>query len=184
MMPAMTLDPAIGLLLVAAVALLFASASAHKLRDLRRFDEIFTAYGVLPSLTRWHLSRVIPVLELAVATGLVFEGSRLYATLVGMSLLFAYAGAIGINLRRGRRDLACGCGGPDDRRPIAPWMVWRNLLIAAALAGTLAPWAVRPLTFTDAVTLVFGLLTLALVYLCVDQMMNYLQRAAQLRGLR
>ena len=184
MMPAMMLDPAIGLLLVAAIALLFASAGAHKLRDLRRFDEIFTAYGVLPSLTRWHLSRAIPVLELAVAAGLVFDGSRPPAAAVGIGLLLLYAGAIGINLKRGRRDLACGCGGPDDRRPIAPWMVGRNLLIAMALGFALAPWTMRPLGFTDAVTVVFGLLTLALIYLCIDQMMNYLQRAARLRGSR
>jgi len=184
MMPAMRLDPAIGLLLVAAVALLFASASVHKLRDLRRFDEIFTAYGVLPALTRWRLSRAIPVLELAVAAGLMFDGSRPYATLAAIGLRLLYAGAIGMNLMRGRRDLACGCGGPDDRRPIAPWMVGRNLLIAMALAFALAPWTVRPLNFTDAVTIVFGLLTLALIYLCADQMMNYLQRAAQLRGSR
>jgi Methylamine utilisation protein MauE len=183
-MPSMTLDPAIGLLLVAAVALLFASASAHKLRDLRRFDEIFTAYGVLPALTRWHLSRAIPLLELAVAVGLVFDGPRPYAIVVGIALLLLYATAIGINLKRGRRDLACGCGGPDERRPIAPWMVWRNILIALVLACALAPWTVRPLNVTDAVTVVFGLLTLALIYLCIDQMLGYLHRAAQLRGSR
>ena len=184
MMPAMTLDPAIGLLLVAAAALLFASASAHKLRDLRRFEDIFTAYGVLPLLTRRHLSRVIPMLELGVAAGLLFDASRAHAVAVGTGLLLLYAGAIGINLRRGRRDLACGCGGPDDRRPIAPWMVWRNVLIALALAFVLVPWSVRPLSLTDAVTVVFGLLTLALIYLCIDQMMSYLHRAAQIRGWR
>jgi hypothetical protein len=180
----MMLDPAVGLLLVATVALLFASAGVHKLRDLRRFDEIFAAYGVLPAVSRWHLSWLVPVLELAVALGLSIDGSRLYAALVGVVLLLAYAAAIGINLRRGRRDLACGCGGPDERRPIAPWMVWRNVIIALALACALAPWTTRALGFTDAVTVVFGLLTLALIYLCIDQLMGYVQRAAHLRGSR
>lgn len=180
----MMLDPAIGLLLVAAIALLFASASAHKLRDLRRFEEIFAAYGVFTSISRWHLSRAIPLLELAVAAGLVFDPSRSYAAVAGIALLSTYAGAIAINLRRGRRDLACGCGGPDERRPIAPWMVWRNVVLALALVLALAPWTSRPVNFTDAVTVVFGVLTLALVYLCVDAMMGYLQRVAQLRGSR
>lgn len=177
----MMLDPAIGLLLVAAVALLFASASAHKLRDLRRFEEIFAAYGVLSG---WPLSRAIPVLELAVAAGLLFDPSRAYAALAGIALLALYAWAIAVNLRRGRRDLACGCGGPDERRPIAPWMVWRNILLALALVISLAPWTSRPLNFTDAVTVVFGVLTLALVYLCIDAMMGYLQRVAGFRGSR
>jgi hypothetical protein len=183
-MASMILDPAIGLLTVAAIALLFASASVHKLRDLRRFDEIFTAYGLLTPVARWHFSWAIPLLELAVAVGLPFDACRPYAAGVGIVLLSVYAAAITINLRRGRRDLACGCGGPDERRPIAPWMVWRNVVIALALAGTLAPWTARPFDFTDAVTIAFGLLALALIYLCIDQLMAYLQRSARLRDSR
>jgi len=178
------LDPAIGLLLAAALALLFASASAHKLRDLKRFDEIFSAYGLLTGVARLRLSWSVPVLELAVAGGLLFDESRPYAATVGIVLLLTYAAAIAVNLKRGRRDLACGCGGPDERRPIAPWMVWRNILLALGLASTFAPWTTRPLNLTDAVTVVFGLLTLALIYLCVDQLMGYLQRSAQFGRLR
>ena len=36
----MILDPVVGILILASVALLFASAAVHKLRDLARFDEI------------------------------------------------------------------------------------------------------------------------------------------------
>jgi uncharacterized membrane protein YphA (DoxX/SURF4 family) len=180
----MMMDPAIGLLLGAAVALLFVSAGVHKLRNLRRFDEIFAAYGVFPALAEWHFSWLIPAFELGVAGGLLFDDSRPWAAAVGMALLLIYAGAIGINLKRGRRDLACGCGGRDERRPIAPWMVWRNILLALVLASTYVPWAARAFDFTDGVTVAFGLLTLALVYLCVDQLMGYVQRAAQFRGSR
>jgi uncharacterized membrane protein YphA (DoxX/SURF4 family) len=175
----MMLDPAIGLLLVAAFALLFGSAAVHKLRDWRRFDEIFSAYGVVPVLARWRLSWLVPGLELAVAVSLLADVTRPYAVFVGFMLLLAYAAAIGINLKRGRRDLACGCGGPDERRPIAPWMVWRNIVLALGLASTLMQWTGRPLVFTDAVTVTFGLGTLALIYLCIDQLMGYVQRAAR-----
>jgi hypothetical protein len=99
-------------------------------------------------------------------------------------LLLVYAAAIAVNLQRGRRDLACGCGGPNDRSPIAAWMVARNVALALLLGSAWVPWTSRPLVFTDAVTVVFGLATLALVYLCVDQMMSYVQRVARLRGLR
>ena len=183
-MAGMMLDPAIGLLVVAVVALLFGSAAIHKLRDLQRFDEIFAAYAVASVVARWHLSWVVPVLELATALGLLADTTRPYAAALGALLLLSYALAIGINLRRGRRDLACGCGGPNERRPIAPWMVGRNLVIALVVLSTLAPWSARPLGFTDAVTVAFGLSTLALIYLCVDQLMDYLQRVAQLRGIR
>ena len=183
-MTLMMLDPAIGLWATASIALLFASAGVHKLRDLRRFEEIFAAYGLVPASARLRVSWAVPVAEIGVAVGLLSDVCRPYAGAVGIFLLSGYAAAIAVNLRRGRRDLACGCGGPDERRPIAAWMVWRNILISLALAAVLAPWAARPLGLTDAVTVVFGLLTLALVYLCIDQLLGYTQRAAQLRGPR
>jgi hypothetical protein len=68
-------------------------------------------------------------------------------------------------------------------------MVWRNIVLALGLASTLVPWTGRHLVFTDAVTVAFGLGTLALIYLCIDQLMGYVQRAgrngpAHLRGSR
>ncbi|HEV7447809.1 MAG TPA: MauE/DoxX family redox-associated membrane protein [Steroidobacteraceae bacterium] len=178
----MTIDPAIAALVVACTALLFAAAAIHKLRDLRRFDEIFAAYGLLPLAARLRLSRAVPLLEAFVAVGLVLDVSRNAAARVGIVLLFAYAGAITVNLVRGRRELACGCGGPDDRRPIAPWMVWRNILFAIVLFPVMLPPGPRPLELTDMVTIGFGTATCALVYLCLDRLLGRTARlSAELR---
>jgi Methylamine utilisation protein MauE len=168
----LTIDPAIAFLVVACTVLLFAAAASHKLKDLRRFSEIFAAYGLLPSGVGRPASHAIPLLEAAVAAGLLFEGSRTPAACMGIVLLLAYAAAIAVNLRRGRRELACGCGGPDDRRPIAGWMVWRNVGVAILLAATMLPWSQRPLVLTDAVTVGFGTATSALVYLCLDRLLG------------
>ena len=185
----MVLDPAIGTLMVASVALLFASAAAHKLRNLPRFDEIFSAYGLMPAAlvavnSRPRISLLVPVLEIMVAAGLAVNVYRPYAAALGIALLSAYAAAIAVNLWRGHRDLACGCGGPDDRRPIAAWMVWRNLIIALIAAAAFVPWADRNLHFTDGVTIAFGLATAALIYLCADQLLTNARHTAQLRGSR
>src|SRR5215467_4401719 len=145
-------DPAVGVLLLACLALLFASAALHKLRDLRRFTEALRAYRVLPD-GAVRLAPLVPLAELTIAAGLFPSAARFGAGLGGAVLLVAYAGAIAVNLGRGRRDLACGCGGPDDARPIAPWMVVRNLTLALLLfATTLAPWKTRPLLALDALT--------------------------------
>jgi hypothetical protein len=183
-MQTMVLDPAIGTLVIASVAMLFASAGVHKLRDLARFEEIFSAYDLLPGIARLRISWVVPMLEFIVATGLIVKPFRLYAAALGILLLSAYAAAIGVNLMRGRRDLACGCGGPNDKRPIAAWMIWRNLLIALAAAIAFATWTERPLEFTDAFTIAFGLLTIVLVYLCVDQLFGNAARTATLGASR
>jgi Methylamine utilisation protein MauE len=180
----MILDPVVGILTMASSAVLFASAAVHKLRDLARFEAIFAAYGMIPASLGVRTSWAVPVSEMAVAAGLASNVTRPYAAALGILLLLAYGAAIAVNLRRGRRDLACGCGGPDERRPIAAWMVWRNILIAVAVATAYMPWTERPLTLTDGITIVFGLLTVALIYLCADQLFGNAQRTAQLRGTR
>lgn len=178
----MSIDPAIAVLIAACTALLFAGAAIHKLRDLRRFDEIFAAYGLLPLAARLRLSRAVPVLEALVAAGLLLDVTRIAAACVGIVLLLTYAGAIAVNLLRGRRELACGCGGPDDRRPIAPWMVWRNILFAVMLLAVMLPWSPRPLGLTDSVTIGFGTAACVLVYLCLDRLLGRSGRlSAELR---
>jgi hypothetical protein len=183
-MGGMILDPAIGILIVASVVLLFASAALHKLRDLRRFAETFTAYGLAPMNAGVRISWIVPILEVIVAAGLAVKVSRPYAGALAIIMLFGYAAAIAINLRRGHRDLACGCGGPDERRTIAAWMVWRNIVVALCAAAVFAPWTARQLALTDGITIAFGLLTVALVYLCVDQLFGNAQRTAQMWGSR
>jgi len=178
----MTIDPAIAALIVACGALLFAGGAIHKLRALRRFDEIFAAYGLLPWAARLRLSRAVPLLEALAAGGLLLDATRTAAAYVAIVLLLVYAGAIAVNLVRGRRELACGCGGPDDRRPIAPWMVWRNILFAFVLLPVTLPWSARPLGLTDMVTIGCGTATFALVYLCLDRLLGRTGRlSAELR---
>ena len=168
----MRLDPAVNALVIACAALLFAAAAIHKFRDLRRFAEIFTAYGLLPLAVSAPLAPVVPVLETLVAVGLLLDTSRAAAAGAGIVLLLAYAAAIAFNLMRGRRDLACGCGGPDDRRPIAGWMIWRNILIAGLLGSIMLPAAARALDPTDLVTIGGGTAACALVYLCLDRLLS------------
>ncbi|HZO24296.1 MAG TPA: MauE/DoxX family redox-associated membrane protein [Steroidobacteraceae bacterium] len=171
-MISLAVDPAVAALAVTCLALLFAAAALHKLRDLRVFAEIFAAYEILPGLVRLHLTALVPALEAGVAAGLLLKSTRPAAAVLAVTLLLGYAASIGINLRRGRRDLACGCGGPNERRPIAPWMIARNLLLAALAGLVLFPLTARSLELTDAVTISFGTLTCALIYLCLDTLLG------------
>jgi len=176
------IDPVIGALLAGSFALLFAGAALHKLLDPARFQAAFTAYGVLPpALAR--LSAVVPLLELTVAAGLLVHGSRVGAAAAGAALLVSYAAAIAVNLGRGRRDLACGCGGPNDRRPIAAWMVWRNLCLVPLLGVSVLPHSARGLQAADALTIGAGTAVVALLYMSLDHLLGRIQpRAVLLRS--
>ncbi|HEV2285504.1 MAG TPA: MauE/DoxX family redox-associated membrane protein [Steroidobacteraceae bacterium] len=178
------LDPAIGFLLVGCCALLFVSAALHKVRAPSRFTEVLRAYRVLPApLVR--LALLVPLLELTIGFGLLAPAARTAAAGAGAILLVLYGGAIALNLARGRRDLACGCGGPDEARPIAPWMVLRNLLVAVLLAATLAPWQPRTLLATDLLTIGGGAAVATLLYVSVDRLLGRVApRAAAFGGSR
>ena len=176
------IDPAIGALLAGAFALLFASAALHKFLDPQHFADAFRAYEVVPAALGWA-SQLVPVLELAIAAALLLAGSRQGAAAAGAALLIVYAAAIAVNLARGRRSLDCGCGGPSERRPIGAWMVWRNVALAALLAALLLPWAPRPLSSADALTIGAGTAVTAFLYMSLELLLGRAVRpAAPLRA--
>jgi hypothetical protein len=176
------MDPASGLLASSAFALLFAHAAWHKWRAPADFAATLAAYRLLPPPLAAAGGYLVPLAESAIAIALCAPGARRDAALAGATLLVVYACAVGINLRRGRRDLDCGCTGPADRRPIAAWMVWRNLLLAALLLATATPWNVRPLGPIDALTILAGLVAAVVVYAAVDRLLGQVMpRTAALR---
>jgi len=179
MMPHLTLpmlDPAIGGLLLGSVVLLFATAAGHKLRDLQHFAAVFAGYQIASFVSRRGLVWLIPAVELLLAIGLLLPATRALAAALAAAVLLGYAAAIAINLHAGRRLVDCGCGAPDQRRPIAGWMVWRNVLLALLASLLLLPWTARPLQWTDAITLGGGWLTIALLYAACERLLGELGR--------
>jgi hypothetical protein len=166
------LDPAFGYLIIAGASLLFASAAVRKFQDLGRFTEIFAAYRVLPAALAKPLSWLIPGIEFTIALALSYEPSRRLGSASAVAVLLTYGAALGINLLRGRRDLDCGCGAARDRRAIAAWMVWRNLVLAAALGIAAMPWLPRSLGLTDALTVMGGLVACVLLYATADRLLG------------
>jgi uncharacterized membrane protein len=164
------IDPAIGTLLAGTFALLFASAALHKVRDLAVFAEVLRAYRVLPEglAVAW----VLPLLEGAIAAALLVPAARAAAALGGTLLLVLYALAMALNLYRGRRELSCGCGSFEERRPIAPWMLGRNVLLAGALAAVWLPWSARALEPPDLLTVGAGVALVTLLYMSADRLLG------------
>jgi hypothetical protein len=178
----MQIDPAVAALIDACGAVLFLSAALHKLRDPRHFQGVLLAYRLLPRWSVAAFALLIPLLEIVVAAGLLAAPWRIEAAAGALALLGAYAAAIAINLARGRRDLDCGCGAPQERRPIGLWMIWRNLILAAAFGCTLLPWSGRPLEVVDLITIAFGAVNCILIYLCVDRLLATASRVAAQRS--
>src|SRR4029453_3127867 len=163
------MDPTIDLTLRAALGLLFVAAALHKLRDPRRFAATGADYRLLPEGLAGVAGALLVGAELAIAVALVLH--RRAALAGAAALLVLYAGAMAINLVRGRRHIDCGCVGPAARRPIGGWLVVRNLVLAGVALAALAPVAPRPLLWIDGVTVAAATVALAACWAAMDRLL-------------
>jgi hypothetical protein len=161
-------DPIFIIASALAISVLLASAATHKLRAPARFAKQLADYQLLPDALVRPGARLIPLLELAIAFALLVPLSRGWAALSAASLIALYAAAIGINLWRGRRDIDCGCAGPDQAQPLRPILLLRNsVLVALALLASVAPIARDMTVFDGFVTLASAAVAL-LIYAAAD----------------
>jgi peroxiredoxin len=106
------------------LAATFALAGASKLRSRRRTEETQVAFGV-PRHFAPALSIAIPIAELALAVGLVFNTSATFSAVGAIVLLGAFSAAMAANLLMGRRP-ECNCFGELSAAPIGWGSVARN----------------------------------------------------------
>lgn len=161
-------DPIFIIASALAIAVLLASAATHKVRAPARFARQLADYQLLPDSLVRPVARLVPLLELAIAFALLLPVSRGWAALSAASLLALYAAAIGINLWRGRRDIDCGCAGPDQAQPLRPVLLLRNsVLVVLALLASVTPIA-RDMTLFDGFVTVAAAAVALLIYAAAD----------------
>lgn len=164
----MHIDPIFIIASALAIAVLLASAATHKVRAPARFARQLADYQLLPDVVVRPIARVIPLVELVVAFALLVPAWRAWAALSAAGLFALYAAAIGINLWRGRRDIDCGCAGPDQAQPLRPALLLRNsALVAVALLASVSP-VVRDLGFFDGFVTVAASAVALLIYAAAD----------------
>jgi hypothetical protein len=157
------IDPALALVVRLGGALLLLGAAGHKLRDRERFRAALAGHRLLPERSVRLAAALLVALEIGLGLGLLAAP----AVAVGAAgLLAVYAGAIGVNLARGRRHIDCGCGGSPQG--LSGWLVARNLLVATALAACAAPSNGRGLVLLDGVSIGAGVAVLALLWAAMD----------------
>lgn len=113
------------------IGLMFLASALGKLRDLPEFVAGALNYKLLPEQVVRALAPILPAVELAVAAALLTATSPGLAAAASLVLLTVFAGAVAINLRRGRRIL-CFCGGAGSREVIGPATLARIFILAGA----------------------------------------------------
>jgi hypothetical protein len=171
------LDPVLPWIAAAALALILARGAALKLLDLPRFSGAVAAYRIVPAALVAPAAGAVVAGEAAAASLLLVPDlRRLGATLAALVLAVVSAG-VWINLRRGRFELDCGCGGKGQR--ISAGLLARNAgLGALALLAAIGPVA-RPLGTADLLVIAAASLAWAGLYFAGDALLaSWRTRAA------
>ncbi len=113
------------------LATVFLSAAAGKLGRRREFEKTVRGYELVSDATARLVAATLPPLELVCGLLLVVGLATRIVALVLASMLLAFAGAVAVNLLRGR-EIDCGCLGAAGPRRITWLTVGRNLVFAAA----------------------------------------------------
>ncbi len=146
------------------LAALFGATVLGKLRALREWPGVVRNYRLLPDRLADAAAAVLLAAETLTMAALLWTPARPLGAIAAASLLLLFAAAIGVNLRRGRTYIDCGCFGSALRQPLAPWMVGRNLILACAALTLLLPVSPRALTVFDGLAAAGCAITLAFLY--------------------
>jgi uncharacterized membrane protein len=158
------LDTLPQLTIALALAALFGAAALHKLRARQRWPAVVRQYRVLPEPLAAPVALLVPLIEVLAAAALLWPHTRAAGAVTVAALLLAYAWALAINLRRGRRSIDCGCFGSQRRQGIAPWMLGRNLVLAALALALLLPTNGRALSAAEPSLALAFVVTLGFLY--------------------
>ena len=157
--------PGLGILGLAGalgVGMVFVHAAVAKLQHRELMAGVVANYRILPAALVAPVASALPFVELALGVALLAGGQRL-AVLPAAMLLLAFAGAMAVNLRRGRGHIDCGCGRSDLRQPLSWSLVWRNLALAALVLLRLPPAPVN--NIVDVATAIVGGASIFLIVL-------------------
>jgi hypothetical protein len=175
------MDPIIVLGGRLALLALFLASFAHKLRGWTDFTAAVRDYRLLPTAIAPLASVALLIAEAFAIVLLVIDDGSL-GFLESAALLLAYAGAMAINLTRGRSFISCGCGGAGSGSSVSWALVTRNLMVAMfALLLAVSPSSGRALNWLDAVSIVGMLAVVALLYASVDLVLSRKFRIAGAR---
>jgi hypothetical protein len=128
------------------------------------FEGSVANYQLVPIWTERPLAYLMPIIECAAAAGLAIPSIRATAASMLLALLTIFSGAIAINLARGRTNIDCGCFGPALRQEISGWLLLRNFFLMILAVAVMLPAGGRAIESIDLVTIVFGALTLVVLY--------------------
>ena len=147
-----------------ATVLIFFTAAVGKMRRWSTFQGVVANYRLLPDPLNRVVAWLLPPGELllAVAVGVGAPHAEYFAS----ALLSIFAGAMAINLVRGRMYIDCGCFDASLRQTLRWSLVVRNVVMVSLLI--VAAHSTDTVDARHAVTLTLGVLAGAALFVVVQ----------------
>jgi hypothetical protein len=114
-------------------ALVFLAASIGKMRYWPVFQGVISNYRLLPDFLVAPVAYVLPPVEALLGAALLLRLVFPWPEVGAAGLLLLFAVAMGINIRRGRRHIDCGCFQSALKQTLSWTLVVRNVVIALLL---------------------------------------------------
>lgn len=156
------------------VAVIFALAAFHAMREWVVFGGIVEQYRIGPSWLARIAARILPPLEWTAAAALVLPMTGRFGALLGLGLMALFTVAIIVNLARGRVSIDCGCGGADGQK-LSVGLVLRNLVVLFGLVVALAAPREGLLDSVSTTGVVGASLALIALYFAANQLLTNFQ---------
>ena len=171
-------------MVAAALAMLLLVGAWQKLRDQAAFRSALEAYDIVPAsgLTA-TCAWLLPIAEVVAGVALTIDSVRSLGVMLGTAILTVVTAAVIVNLRRGRSDLSCGCGGIEDEQTLSWLLVGRNGGLLALFALVSLTPATRALVWLDYVTIAAGGCAIYGLYAMLNQLFANQPRLMRLRSL-
>jgi uncharacterized membrane protein YphA (DoxX/SURF4 family) len=119
------------------ISLVFLTAAYGKLRHGTAFQGVVANYRLLPDAMVAPVAYLIAPIELLLGATLLPGLAYPWPELGAAAMLMLFALAMGINLRRGRRHIDCGCFQSALKQTLSWILVMRNVALALLMGVTL-----------------------------------------------
>jgi hypothetical protein len=151
------------------IGLVFMLAAVQKVQHWRLLPGVVANYRLLPGWVALPAASLLPPLELLLAVGLLSGQLQPWPELAAIALLLLFAGAMAVNIARGRTHIDCGCGQAFLAQHLSPPLVARNLVLAALLLPSFVPPPPMPMSAQlSAVAAGLGFFLLYLLFNLLD----------------
>lgn len=121
------------------IALVYLTAAAGKMRHWTVFQGVVANYRLLPEIMVAPVAYLLPPFEALLGAMLLLGQLSPWAEMTAALLLLLFAAAMGINLKRGRQHIDCGCFQSALKQTLNWILVVRNAVLALLLGIALLP---------------------------------------------